>query len=102
MSLLLSVRIWKGLLCHVRHWCAIDNQWIVRGIVMVFDVVATLGGVAIATFGGGSVSTLRDLGRGGASEEPIWDLGILICSADQINFLLSFIYLPIFLFNFFV
>ncbi len=32
---------------------------------MVFDVVATLGGVAIATLGGGSLSTLRDVGRGG-------------------------------------
>jgi hypothetical protein len=31
---------------------------------MVFDVVATLGGVAITTLGGGSVSTLRDVGRG--------------------------------------
>jgi hypothetical protein len=37
----------------------------VHGVVMVFDVVATLGGVAIATLGGGSVSTLRDVGRGG-------------------------------------
>jgi hypothetical protein len=32
---------------------------------MVFDVVATLGGVAITTLGGGSVSTLGDVGRGG-------------------------------------
>ncbi len=32
---------------------------------MVFDVVAILGGVAIATLGGGSVSTLRNVGRGG-------------------------------------
>ena len=38
---------------------------IVRGIVMVFDVVATLRGVAIATLGGGSVSTLGDVGRSG-------------------------------------
>ena len=36
-----------------------------HGIMMVFDVAATLGGVAIATFGGGSVSTLRDVERGG-------------------------------------
>jgi hypothetical protein len=43
----------------------IGNRRIVRGIVMVFDVVATLGGVAIATLGGRSVSTLGDLGRGG-------------------------------------
>jgi hypothetical protein len=65
MSLSLSVRIWKGLLCCVRRWCTIGNQRIVRGIVMVFDVVATLGGVAIATLGGGSDSTLGDVGRGG-------------------------------------
>ena len=36
-----------------------------RSVVMVFDVVATLGGVAIATLGGGSVSTLGNVGRGG-------------------------------------
>jgi hypothetical protein len=34
---------------------------------MVFDVIATLGGVAIATLGGGSVSTLGDAGRGGGT-----------------------------------
>jgi hypothetical protein len=65
MSLSSSVRIQKGLLCHVRCWCTIGNQQIVCGIVMVFDVVATLGGVAIATLGGGSVSTLGDVGRCG-------------------------------------
>jgi hypothetical protein len=32
---------------------------------MVFDVVSTLGVVAIPTIGGGSVSTLGDVGRGG-------------------------------------
>ncbi len=32
---------------------------------MVFEVVATLGGVAIATLRGGAVSTLGDVGRGG-------------------------------------
>ncbi len=37
----------------------------VRGVVMVFDVAATLGGVAITTLGGRSVSTLGDVGRGG-------------------------------------
>ncbi len=42
-----------------------------RGVVMVFDVVATLGGVAIATLRGGSVSTLGDVGRGcGKSSWP--------------------------------
>jgi hypothetical protein len=61
MSLSLSVRILKGLLCRVRRWCTIGNQWIVHGIVMVFDVVSTLGGVAITTLGGGSVSTLKDV-----------------------------------------
>jgi hypothetical protein len=43
----------------------IGNRQMVHGVVMVFDVVATLGGVAIATLVGGSVSTLRDVGRGG-------------------------------------
>jgi hypothetical protein len=65
LLLLLSVRIWNELLCRVRRWCRIGNQRIVRGIMMVFDVVATLGGIAIATIGGGSVSTLGDVGRGG-------------------------------------
>jgi hypothetical protein len=32
---------------------------------MVFDVGASLGGVAIATLRGGSDSTLEDVGRGG-------------------------------------
>jgi hypothetical protein len=63
MSSSSSVRIWKGLLCRVRRWCTIGNRQIVRGIVIVFDVVATLGGVAIATLGGQSVSTLGDVGR---------------------------------------
>jgi hypothetical protein len=65
MSTSSSVMIWKGLLCLVRRWCTIGNLWIVHGVVMVFDVVATLGGVAIATLGGESVSTLGDAGRGG-------------------------------------
>jgi hypothetical protein len=34
---------------------------------MVFDVVATLGGAATAIFGGGAVSTLGDVGRGGGA-----------------------------------
>jgi hypothetical protein len=37
---------------------------------MVFDVVATLGGVAITTLGGGSISNLGDVGRGGG--KPSW------------------------------
>ncbi len=65
-----SVRILKGLLCRVRRWCTIGNQRIVHGIVMVFNVVATLGGVAIATLGGGSDSTIGDVGRGG--EKSSW------------------------------
>ncbi len=43
----------------------IVNQQIACCIIMVFDVFATLGGVAIATLRGGSVSTLEDVGRGG-------------------------------------
>ena len=65
MSLSSSVRIWKGLVCRIKHWCTIGNRQIVHSIVMAFDVVATLRGVPIATLGGGSVSTLRDVGRGG-------------------------------------
>jgi hypothetical protein len=57
--------IWKGLLCCARRWCTIGNQRIVSGVAMVFDVVATLGGVAIPTLGGGADSTLGDVGRGG-------------------------------------
>ncbi len=62
LSLSLSARIRKGLLCHVRRWCTIGNQRIVLSVVMVFNVVATLGGVAIATLGGGAFSTLGDVG----------------------------------------
>jgi hypothetical protein len=61
----LSVRFWKGLLCGVRRLCTIGNQRIVRSIVMVFDIVATLGGAATTTLGGGAVSTLGDVGREG-------------------------------------
>ncbi len=43
----------------------IGNWLIVHGVVMEFDVVATLGGVATSILGGGPVSTLRDVGRGG-------------------------------------
>jgi hypothetical protein len=46
-----------------------------RSIVMVFDVVATLGGVAIANLGGRSVSTFGDVGRGGG--KSCW-LGIIV------------------------
>ncbi len=43
----------------------IGNLRIVHGAVMVFDVVATLGDVAITNLGGGSDSTLGDVGRSG-------------------------------------
>jgi hypothetical protein len=49
----------------------IGKQWIVCGVVMVFDVIATLRGAAIGTLGGGAISTLRDVGReGGESSWP--------------------------------
>jgi hypothetical protein len=41
------------------------NRWIVHGALMVFDVVATFGSAATATLGGGAVSPLGDVGRGG-------------------------------------
>ncbi len=43
-----------------------------RSIVMVFDVAATLGGVAFINLRGGSISTLRDVGRGGGKTS--WQL----------------------------
>jgi hypothetical protein len=63
MSLLSSVRIWKGLLCCVRYWCTKGNRQIMRGVVMI--VVASFEGVANATLGGGSISTFGDVGKGG-------------------------------------
>ncbi len=36
--------------------------WIVFGVVMVLDVVATLGGAATATLGGVAGTTLGDVG----------------------------------------
>ncbi len=62
-----SARIWKGLLCRVRHWCTMGNCWMVFGAVMVLDVVATLGGAATATLGGVAGTTLRDVGSGGGA-----------------------------------
>ena len=38
-----------------------------HGVVMVLDVVATLGGAATTALGGGAVSTLGDVGRGGGA-----------------------------------
>jgi hypothetical protein len=62
-----SARIWKGLLCRVRHWCTMGDCRMVFGAVMVLDVVATLGGAATATLGGVAGTTLGDLGSGGGA-----------------------------------
>ena len=60
-----SARIWKGLLCRVRRWCTMGNCWMVFGAMMVLDVMATLGGAAIATLGGVTGIILGDVGSGG-------------------------------------
>jgi hypothetical protein len=60
-------RIWKGLLCRVSHWCMMGECWMVFGAVMVLDVVATLGGAAIATLRGVAGTTLEDVGLGGGA-----------------------------------
>jgi hypothetical protein len=67
----------------------IGNQQIVRGIVMVFDAVATLRGVAIATLGGESVSTLGDVGRGGGTFGPC-SLVVLSLASICLHVLLQF------------
>jgi hypothetical protein len=41
--------------------------WMVFGAMMVLDVVATLGGAAIAPLGGVAGTTLRDVGSGGGA-----------------------------------
>jgi hypothetical protein len=65
------VRIWKGLLCPVRCWCTMGNCRMVFGAMMVFDVVATLGGAATATLRGVAGTTLGDVGSvGGALGWP--------------------------------
>jgi hypothetical protein len=47
------------------------NCWMVFGAMMVLDIVANLGGAAIATLGGMAGTTLGDVGsRGGALGWP--------------------------------
>jgi hypothetical protein len=53
-----SKRISNGLLCLVTRWCTHGSRQIVLGAVIVFNVVATLGGAPIATLGGVALSTL--------------------------------------------
>ncbi len=62
-----SVRIWEGLLCHVRRWCTMGDCRTVFGALMVLDIVATLRGAAIATLGGVAGTTLGDVGSGGGA-----------------------------------
>jgi hypothetical protein len=56
-SLSLSARIWNGLLLRVCHWWINGSCCMVVGGVMLFDVVATLGGGLSATLSAGT-STL--------------------------------------------
>ncbi len=39
-----------------------------HGVVIVFDVIATIQGAETATLGGGAVSTLGDVRRGGKGD----------------------------------
>ena len=50
-SSLLAI-MWKGLLLRVTRWCMIGNWRMVRGAIMVLDVVATVRGVVTGTLGG--------------------------------------------------
>jgi hypothetical protein len=59
-----SARIWKGLLCRVRRWCTMGDCRMMFGAVMVLDVVASLGGAAIASLRGVPGTTLGDVGSG--------------------------------------
>ena len=45
-----EARIWNGLLLHVWHWWTNGIWRMTLGAVMLFNVVATLGGVACPTF----------------------------------------------------
>jgi hypothetical protein len=56
-----------GLLCRVRHWCKMGNCWMVSSAMMVLDVVATLGGAAMATLRDVAGTTLGDVGSGGGA-----------------------------------
>jgi hypothetical protein len=51
LSSLLSARIWNGLLLHICPWWINGRCHMVVGEVMLFDVVATLGGGLSATLG---------------------------------------------------
>ena len=44
-----EARIWNGLLLHVWRWWTNGICWMTLGAVMLFDVVANLGGVACPT-----------------------------------------------------
>ncbi len=59
-----SERIWKGLLLRVTRWCPMGNRRMVFGAMIVFNVVATLGGVATTTLGGVAFSTHGAVGTG--------------------------------------
>jgi hypothetical protein len=65
LSLSLSVRIWKGLLCYVRH--CVRNATVGWCLVMVLDAMATLQGAATATLGGVAGTTLGNVGLGGGA-----------------------------------
>jgi hypothetical protein len=73
-----SARIWKGLLCRVRRWCTMGNCWMVFGAMMVLDVMATLGGAAIATLGGVTGIILGDVGSGGGALDCL-DIMVVSC-----------------------
>jgi hypothetical protein len=53
----------KGLLLRFWHWCTSGMFLMTLGAVILFDVVATLGGGAFATLGLGAAT----LGAGGTS-----------------------------------
>jgi hypothetical protein len=55
----------KGLLLRVWRWCTSGMFLMILGAVILFDVVATLGGGAFATLGLGA--TTIGVGAGGAS-----------------------------------
>jgi hypothetical protein len=66
-SLFSSERIWKELLLHVTCLCTMGNWWMVFRDVIMFNVVATLGGTATTALGGVAVSTLGAVGMGGGA-----------------------------------
>ena len=63
LSSSLSVRMLKGLLLRVWRWCTSGMFLMILGAVILFDVVATLGGDAFATLGLGATT----VGAGGVS-----------------------------------